>query len=183
MVRAQHRTNGVGGFAVGMAGVVAALMHGVQNAAVDGFQAVAHVGQSAGHDDRHGVVQKCGLDLLFDIADDLFGSAARYHHIIFFHCFLRRIIPSQSMPYGIASSPEKGELFCVRRKCLSFCLKASPLREDFPRSGTDSPRPGRNVTAGDKRGNLARQRLRGFSYTSSFAYWALVSIKRRRGST
>jgi len=91
MVRAQHRTNGVGGFAVGMAGVVAALVHGVQNAAVDGFQAVAHVGQSAGHDDRHGVVQKCGLDLLFDIADDLFGSAARYHHIIFFHCFLRRV--------------------------------------------------------------------------------------------
>ena len=111
MVGAQHRTNGVGGFAVGMAGVVAALVHGVQNAAVNRLQTVAHIGQGAGHDDRHGVVQECGLDLLFHIADDLFGSAARYHHIIFFHCFLRRIIPSQSMPYGIASSPEKGELF------------------------------------------------------------------------
>ena len=50
-----------------------------------------------------------------------------------------------------------------------FLPEGSPLRED--------------VTVGDKRGNLARQRLRGFSYTSSFAYWALVSIKRRRGST
>ena len=91
VVRAQHGTHGVGRLAVGMAGVVAALMHGIQNTAVNGLQAVAHIGQGAGHDDRHGVVQECGLDLLFDIADDLFGSAARYHHIIFFHCFLRRV--------------------------------------------------------------------------------------------
>jgi hypothetical protein len=32
--------------------------------------------------------------------------------------------------------------------------KAPPERTDFPR-------PGENVTAGDKRGNLARERLRG----------------------
>jgi len=91
VIGAQHGTDGVGRLAVGMAGVVAALMHGIQNTAVDGLQAVAHIGQGAGHDDRHGVVQKCGLDLLFDVADDLFGSAARYHHIIFFHLFLRRV--------------------------------------------------------------------------------------------
>ena len=51
VVGTQHRTNGVGGFAVCMAGVVAALMHGVQDAAVDRLQAVAHIGQGAGHDD------------------------------------------------------------------------------------------------------------------------------------
>ena len=51
MVGTQHRTNGVGGFAVCMAGVVAALMHGVQDAAVDRLQAVSHIGQGAGHDD------------------------------------------------------------------------------------------------------------------------------------
>ena len=73
------------------------------------------------------------------------------------------------MPDGIASSPEKGELFLREKEKFIFLPEAPPLRED--------------VTVGDKRGNLARQRLRGFSYTSSFAYWALVSIKRRRGST
>ena len=51
VVRAQHRTNGIGRFAVCMAGVVAALMHGVQDAAVDRLQAVPHIGQGAGHDD------------------------------------------------------------------------------------------------------------------------------------
>ena len=51
VVGAQHRTNGVGRFAVCMAGVVAALVHGVQDAAVDRLQAVAHIGQGAGHDD------------------------------------------------------------------------------------------------------------------------------------
>ena len=91
VVRAQHCTDGIGRFAVCMAGVVAALMHGVQNAAVDGLQAVPHIGQGAGHDDRHGIIQESRLDLLFDIADDLFRSAARYHHIIFFHLFLRRV--------------------------------------------------------------------------------------------
>ena len=63
------------------------------------------------------------------------------------------------MPYGIASSPEKGELFLREKEKFIFLPKAPPS------------------------GELARQRLRGFSYTSSFAYWALVSIKRRRGST
>ena len=42
-----------------------------------------------GHDDRHGVIQKGCLDLFLDIPNDHLGTAARYHHIIFFHLFLR----------------------------------------------------------------------------------------------
>ncbi len=68
VVRAQHRTDGIRRLAVGMAGVVAALVHGVQNAAVDRLQTVAHIGQGTGHDDRHGVVQKRRLDLFLDVA-------------------------------------------------------------------------------------------------------------------
>ena len=43
---------------------VARLIHGVQNAAVHRLQAVAHVGQGAGHDNGHGVFQEGGLHLL-----------------------------------------------------------------------------------------------------------------------
>lgn len=42
------------------------------------------------------------------------------------------------------------------RACLEDSKKAPPERKDFPRSGTDSPRPGRNVTAGDKERNRCR---------------------------
>ena len=89
VVGAQHGTNGVGGLAVGVAGIIATLMHGVKDAAVDRLQAVPHVRQGTGHDDRHGVIQKRRLDLLLDVPDDHLGTAARYHHIIFFHLFLR----------------------------------------------------------------------------------------------
>jgi len=89
VVGAQHGTNGVGGLAVGVAGIVATLMHGVKDAAVDRLQAVPHVRQGTGHDDRHGVIQKGCLDLFLDIPNDHLGTAARYHHIIFFHLFLR----------------------------------------------------------------------------------------------
>ena len=50
---------------------------------------VTHIRQGAGHDDRHGVIQKGCLDLFLDIPNDHLGTAARYHHIIFFHLFLR----------------------------------------------------------------------------------------------
>ena len=126
VVGAQHRTDGIRRLAVGMAGVVAALVHGVQNAAVDRLQTVAHIGQRTGHDDRHGVVQERRLDLFLDVADDLFGTAARYHHKIFFHFFLRRINPLSQCPAALTALP-KGELFCVRRERLSFADKL-PLR-------------------------------------------------------
>jgi hypothetical protein len=46
-----------------------------------------------------------------------------------------------------ATSPEGGRFICTDRKLQ----KSSPLR------GKTSPAPGEDVTAGDKRGNLARR--------------------------
>ena len=85
VIAAQHGADGVGGLFVGVLGVIVALVHGVQDAPVHGFQAVAHVGQRAGDDDRHGVIQKRGLDLLLDVAHNDLGTGPRHHHDIFFH--------------------------------------------------------------------------------------------------
>ena len=85
VVRTQHGTDGVGGFAVGVLRVVAALVHGVQNTAVHGFQAVAHVRQRARHDNGHRVIQKRGLDLVLDIAHNDLGTRPGHHNNIFFH--------------------------------------------------------------------------------------------------
>ena len=49
--------------------VVAALLHGVKDAAVDRLQSVAHVGQCAGHDHAHGVVEVGVLHLLLEAHD------------------------------------------------------------------------------------------------------------------
>ena len=55
------------GFLVGLVPVVTELAHGVQDAAVHGLQAVAHVGQRAAHDDAHGVVEIRLAHLVFEI--------------------------------------------------------------------------------------------------------------------
>ena len=86
VVRAQHRTDGIGRFAVGVLRVVAALVHRVQDAAVDGLQAVAHIGQSARHDNRHRVVKERRLDLLLHIAHNDLRTGPRHHDDVFFHC-------------------------------------------------------------------------------------------------
>ena len=54
-------------------GAVSAVVHGVQDTAVDGLEAVAHVGQGAPDDDAHGVVEVGALHLLLqvDLADAL----------------------------------------------------------------------------------------------------------------
>ena len=64
--------------------------------------------------------------------------------------------------YGFASSP-KGRAKSTPR---SFLVVPNTLVPNFtawlsPR-GKTSPAPGEDVTVGDKRGNLARERLRGF---------------------
>ena len=86
VVRAQHRTDGIGRFAVGVLRVVAALVHRVQDAAVDGLQAVAHIGQSARHDNRHRVVKERRLDFLLHIAHNDLRTGPRHHDDVFFHC-------------------------------------------------------------------------------------------------
>ena len=86
VVRAKHRTDSIGGFAVGVLRVVAALVHRVQDAAVDGLQAVAHIGQSTRHDNRHRVVKERRLDLLLHIAHNDLRTGPRHHDDVFFHC-------------------------------------------------------------------------------------------------
>ena len=85
VIGTQHGADGIGGFAVRVLGVVAALVHGVEDAAVDGFEAVAHIGQRAGHDDRHGVIEERGLDLFLDVAFDDLRAGTRHHDDVFFH--------------------------------------------------------------------------------------------------
>ena len=85
VVRTQHGTDGIGGFAIGVLRVVAALVHGVQNTAMNGLQAVAHVRQRARHDDGHRVIQKRGFDFVLDIAHNDLGTRPGHHNNIFFH--------------------------------------------------------------------------------------------------
>ena len=63
--------------------------------------------------------------------------------------------------YGFASSP-KGRAKCTPRQ---FLVSPKALATSFTAwlslRGKTSPAPGEDVTAGDKRGNLARERLRG----------------------
>ena len=56
MVAAQHVADAGGGFFEGLVVRQTVLIHGVEDAAVDGLEAVAHVGQSAADDDGHGVL-------------------------------------------------------------------------------------------------------------------------------
>ena len=64
----------------------------------------------------------------------------------------RRGTPSVKS-YGFDTFP-KGTALAVAGN-FSAVPKGSPERDDFPR-------PGEDVTAGDKRGILARQRLKGY---------------------
>ena len=73
------------------------------------------------------------------------------------------LAPSQSKPVGFASSP-KGR---GKSTAGSFLITPNTLATSFkswlPLGGKTSPGPGEDVSAGDKRGNLARERLRGRS--------------------
>ena len=84
----QHRADGIGRFPVGVAGVVAADVHRIQDAPVHRLQAVAHIGQRAGDDDRHRIVQERGLNLFFDIAHNDLRAGPRHHNDVFFHKYL-----------------------------------------------------------------------------------------------
>ena len=65
--------------------------------------------------------------------------------------------------YGFASSP-KGRAKCTPRQ---FLVSPKALATRFTAwlslRGKTSPAPGEDVTVGDKMGNLARERLRGFA--------------------
>ena len=64
MVLADHVADGTGRLHVRLVRRVAGLVHGVQDAAVHRLQTVAHVGQGAGDDNGHGILEEGGLHLL-----------------------------------------------------------------------------------------------------------------------
>ena len=153
MVRTQHGAHGVGGFAVGVGGIVAALVHGVEDAAVNGFQAVADIGQCTGNDDRHGVIQKRGLDLLFHIAHDDLGAGTRRHNDIFFHLVLTFLGRIETKLRSCFTAPLPGKTTSYRG-VLPFCRqkgseKAPPFRCGGRRPGLRprTPRCGHLTTA------------------------------------
>ena len=67
MVVAHDVADDLGGLGVLLVELEAHLLHAVEDAAVDGLEAVADVGQGAADDDRHGVVEIGAAHLLFDI--------------------------------------------------------------------------------------------------------------------
>ena len=56
VVAAQHVAHGGGALAEGFVVGQVILVHGVEDAAVDGLEAVPHVRQGPAHNDAHGVV-------------------------------------------------------------------------------------------------------------------------------
>ena len=57
----------LGGLGVLLVELEAHLLHAVEDAAVDGLEAVTDVGQGAADDDRHGVVEVGAAHLLFNV--------------------------------------------------------------------------------------------------------------------
>ena len=76
MVIAHDLADHAGGLGERGGGTITAVVHGVQDATMDGLEAVAHVRQSASHDDAHGVVEVGALHLHLEI-DRLDAVAGR----------------------------------------------------------------------------------------------------------
>ena len=85
--------------------------------------------------------------------------------------------------YGFASSP-KGR---AKSTAGSFLIMPNTLATGFkswlPLRGKASPAPGEDVTAGDKRGNLARERLRGRAREISHICWMKIRIPQQKTAT
>ena len=64
---AQNFADDLGTLAISLRGGEAKLVHAEKNSAVDGLEAVAHVGQRAADDHAHGVIEVGLLHLRFDI--------------------------------------------------------------------------------------------------------------------
>ena len=60
---------------------IAHVVHGVKHAAVDRFESVTHVGQSAADDDAHGIVHEGLAHLVFDIDGYLLLFQRRFHSL------------------------------------------------------------------------------------------------------
>ena len=82
MVLTQNVTDAGGGLLEGLVRGQTAFVHGVQDAAVDGLQAVTDVGQRTAHDDGHGVLNVGALHLVHQIA--LGDMLIREHNVLGF---------------------------------------------------------------------------------------------------
>ncbi len=67
VILAQHLADETRAFAVRLVGPQPHVVHGIENAPVDGLQAVTCVGQRPGNDDAHGVVQVGTTHLLINV--------------------------------------------------------------------------------------------------------------------
>ena len=67
MVGAEHVSDDVGRLLIGLAGNQPLLVHRVEDASVDRFETVAHVGKGSSNDHRHSVVEITPPHLVFDI--------------------------------------------------------------------------------------------------------------------
>ena len=65
--------------------------------------------------------------------------------------------------YGFDSSPKGRAKSAARNFLIAPNTLATSLRPWLSLRRKTSPAPGEDVTVGDKKGNLARERLRGFS--------------------
>ena len=76
VVRPHDVADDLGALVVRSVGPEPVVEHGVEDPAVHRLEAVAHVGQGPGHDDRHGVLEERALHLLLDL-NGLDGTADR----------------------------------------------------------------------------------------------------------
>jgi len=67
MVFAHHVADDAGALTSGAIGLESHLLHGVENAAVDGLESVANIGQRAADDDRHRVIEIRLAHLVFNV--------------------------------------------------------------------------------------------------------------------
>src|SRR5690606_13683855 len=88
--------HGLGGLHVSAFGAVAVVVHRVQDAAVDGLEAVAHFRQRSTHDDGHRVVDVAGLHLVVDVdGADLVAAATASEEgaVVVAHSSYLRVVP------------------------------------------------------------------------------------------
>jgi hypothetical protein len=76
MVDAHALADDFGALGVLLVVFEAHLAHGVEDAAMDGLEAVAGIGQSAPDDDRHRVIEIGAAHLFFNVDGDEVGAAA-----------------------------------------------------------------------------------------------------------
>ena len=68
MVFAHDVADDAGAFLIGLARLHPRFVHAEDDAALNGFEAIAHVGDGAGDDDGHGIVQEGRFDFVGDVA-------------------------------------------------------------------------------------------------------------------